>query len=72
MFLVGSVARDEAQDSSDVDLLVEFSEPVGLFHFIRLQHYLEDALGAEVDLTTEDALAGPVRDSLLEDAVRAA
>lgn len=72
LFLVGSVARDEAKDSSDVDLLVEFSEPVGLFHFVRLQHFLEDALGVDVDLTTEDALTGPVRESLLEDAVRAA
>jgi uncharacterized protein len=36
----GSVARDEAEDGSDVDILVEFSEPVGLFHFVRLKRYL--------------------------------
>jgi hypothetical protein len=31
--LFGSVARDEARLDSDVDILVEFSEPVGLFLF---------------------------------------
>ena len=30
--LFGSVARDEATEASDVDLLVEFDRPVGLFH----------------------------------------
>ena len=34
--LFGSVARDEARSDSDVDLLVEFSRPVGLFQFIDL------------------------------------
>ena len=72
VFLVGSVARDEATGSSDIDLLVEFSESVGLLHFVRLQHFLEEALGVDVDLTTEEALSRSVRDSLLEDAVRAA
>ena len=31
LFLFGSVARNETKASSDVDLLVEFSQPVGLF-----------------------------------------
>jgi predicted nucleotidyltransferase len=32
----GSVGRDEARADSDVDLLVEFDRPVGLFTFSRL------------------------------------
>ena len=35
LFLFGSVARDEASADSDVDLLVEFKQPVGLFEFIE-------------------------------------
>ena len=35
--LFGSVARDEAAADSDVDFLVEFKHPVGLFEFIELQ-----------------------------------
>jgi predicted nucleotidyltransferase len=35
--LFGSVARGEASATSDVDLPVEFSRPVGLFEFVRLR-----------------------------------
>jgi predicted nucleotidyltransferase len=38
----GSLARGEATSSSDIDLLVEFDRPVGLFEFIRLKLYLEE------------------------------
>jgi uncharacterized protein len=40
LMLFGSVARDEARPDSDVDLLVEFDRPVGLFAFVRLKRYL--------------------------------
>jgi len=42
--LFGSVARDEARQDSDVDILVEFSQPVGLFHFIGLQQCLDEEI----------------------------
>lgn len=38
--LFGSVARDEARDDSDVDFLVEFDRPGGLFQLFRVRHYL--------------------------------
>ncbi len=47
--LFGSVARDEAGPDSDVDFLVEFSINASLFDLFRVQHYLEDILGCEVD-----------------------
>ncbi len=70
--IFGSVARGEAGPSSDVDLLVEFSVPVGFFHFVRLQQYLEGLLGRRVDLTTPEGLRQSMRDQVLKDAVRAA
>jgi predicted nucleotidyltransferase len=33
--LFGSVARDEAYPNSDIDFLVEFDQPIGLFQFLR-------------------------------------
>lgn len=68
----GSVARGEALPGSDIDLLVEFSEPVGLFHFIRLKSHLEKLLQAPVDLVTPDALKDRVREKILKEAIRAA
>lgn len=68
----GSVARGEAQPGSDVDLLVDLDDEVSLFGFIRLRRRLREILGVRVDLTTEDALRGQIRDNVLAEAVRAA
>jgi len=68
----GSVARGEATDSSDIDLLVEFSRPVGLFHFARVRRRLSELLGAPVDLVTTKALRDEMRDRVMKEAIRAA
>jgi predicted nucleotidyltransferase len=68
--LFGSVARDDASPSSDVDLLVEFSEPVGLFLFIGLQQRLEELLDCKVDLGTARSLKLDLEDTILEEAIR--
>ena len=68
----GSVARDEAADASDVDLLVEFDRPVGLFEFVRLRRFLCGRLGCDVDLVTPPALKEQLRQRILEEAIRAA
>jgi hypothetical protein len=53
--LFGSVAAGTDNDSSDIDLVVEFSRPMGL-KFIRLVEFLEGILGRKVDLVTRDGL----------------
>src|SRR5512141_1964744 len=40
--IFGSVARDQAHKNSDVDILVDFEKPVGLFEYARLKMYLEE------------------------------
>jgi predicted nucleotidyltransferase len=70
--LFGSVARGEATESSDVDLLVEFSRPIGLLQFVELKRALEEALGRRVDLVTPKALKPQFRDRILKEAIRAA
>jgi uncharacterized protein len=67
--LFGSAARGEARPDSDLDILVEFSQPVGLFAFVRLKYALEDMLDREVDLTTPDALRASMKAEILEEAV---
>ncbi len=69
--IFGSAARDEARPDSDVDVLVEFSAPVGLFGFVRLKNYLEGLLGRTVDLVTPDALKERLREEILKEAVYA-
>ena len=69
--LFGSVARDEARPDSDIDFLVEFTKPGGLFQLFAVQHYLEDLFGCEIDLGTEDSLREHLREPVLEEAIRA-
>jgi predicted nucleotidyltransferase len=69
--LFGSVARDEAKTGSDIDFLVEFNRPVGLFEFIEVRLYLEDLLGYPVDMGTLDALRENFREPVLKDIIRA-
>ena len=70
--IFGSVARDDARPDSDIDVLVEFDPPVGLFTVIRLKSYLSDILGLQVDLVLRDAIKKQLRDRILGEAVSAA
>jgi uncharacterized protein len=72
LYLFGSVARDEARLDSDVDLLVEFEQPIGLFKFIELQQRLEALLGCKVDLGTKRSLKLQVKDQIIQEAIRVA
>jgi uncharacterized protein len=68
----GSFARDEGREASDVDLLVEFGRPVGLFEFVRLQRELGDRLGRRADLVTAEALKPQLRQRILSEAITVA
>lgn len=70
--LFGSTARDEAADGSDVDLLVEFERPVGLFDLFRLEDRLSELLGgAKVDLVHRPSVIEELRDIFYGEAVDA-
>jgi uncharacterized protein len=70
--LFGSVARNEATAASDVDLLVEFNRPVGLFGLFALQNHLEGLFGCPVDLGTPDSLKPRLKERVLREAIRVA
>ncbi len=62
----GSYARGDQSPGSDVDILVEFDEPVG-WEIVDLHEYLEGILGMKVDLVTKGAVS---RKPLLWDSIR--
>ncbi len=70
--IFGSVARNEATEGSDIDILVEFGQPVGLFEFVRIQARLEKILNRPVDLVTPEALKRQLKEQILKEAVYAA
>lgn len=70
--LFGSVARDEATSASDVDLIVEFSRPVGYFGLFALQDHLEKLLGCPVDLGTPNSLKPRIHERVMGELIRVA
>ena len=70
--LFGSVARDEAVSTSDVDILVDFGGAAGFSQYMDLLFYLEDLLNASVDLVTVRGLREELRENVQREAVRVA
>ncbi|HSW53695.1 MAG TPA: nucleotidyltransferase family protein [Ignavibacteriaceae bacterium] len=56
----GSYSRNEATEESDVDIIVEFEEPIGL-DFVLLAEELESLIGNKVDLVSSNAVKPKIK-----------
>ena len=65
--LFGSFARGEQTKKSDVDLVVRFSKPIGLFDFVGIKMDLEKKLKRKVDLVTEKSINKHVKKFVMKD-----
>ena len=65
----GSYVRGEESENSDVDVLVEFDEPVGFFKFLELEEYLGGIIGRKVDLVSKKALKPRIGRRILKEVV---
>ncbi len=65
----GSYIRGEQKKSSDLDILVEFREPVGLFEFMELEEFLEKKMGIKIDLVSKKALKPRIGKHILEEVI---
>jgi predicted nucleotidyltransferase len=64
----GSVARGEATDESDIDLLVDAESGRSLLDVIGLWLDLQELLGRKVDLLTEGGINPHLREKILAEA----
>jgi uncharacterized protein len=67
--LFGSVARGEASAASDLDVLVEFDQPVTLSAFFELERVLGELAGRDVDLVSRRSLKPFIGERVLREAV---
>ena len=65
----GSRARDTARATSDLDLLVSFSDPPGLLRFVELENLLSARLDMKVDLVMREGLKPRLSQRILAEAV---
>ncbi len=67
--IFGSYVRDEQKKTSDVDIMVEFENPVGLFEFIGLKNHLSDLLKVNVDLVMKKGLKPRIEEKILKEVI---
>jgi uncharacterized protein len=73
LYVFGSTSRGQASKKSDIDIIVEFSNPdVGLFELVGLKDFLEEVLGARVDLVTRDAIKKSMLAEIERESIRVA
>lgn len=65
----GSVARGEADEASDIDLLVDMEKGRSLLDMGGLLMDLQDLLGRDVDVVTEQGLRSRIKEHILREAV---
>ena len=69
MSIFGSHVRGEQKNDSDIDILVEFNEPVGFFTFLDLEEFLSEALETKVDLVSKKALKPGIGKNILQERI---
>ncbi len=69
--LFGSYVRGEQKKGSDIDILVEFREPISLFESLEMEEHLSEILDGKVDLVSKKALKPRIGRRILAEAVYA-
>jgi len=67
--IFGSVARGEARENSDIDILVDIESEMSLLDFIGLKLEIEKALGREIDLVEYSTIKPLLRERILGEQV---
>ena len=67
--LFGSFARDEANDESDVDVLVGFETPPDYRRYFGAQFYLEDLFERPVNMACDEEIRAEIRPYVEQDAI---
>jgi predicted nucleotidyltransferase len=63
----GSFARGQETAESDIDFLVDWKDPPGMFGYMSLMEEMESLTGRKVDIASEDALHWYIKDRILND-----
>ena len=65
--IFGSVARDESTEESDIDILYQLKNAVGLLNIVRMKDLLEEKLNKKVDLVSEKAIHPKLKSHIMKD-----
>jgi len=63
----GSFVKNLQNKESDLDILVDYSQPVSFFQFLELEEYLENLFHMKVDLVSKTALKPKIGEQILRE-----
>jgi predicted nucleotidyltransferase len=67
--IFGSVARSENTENSDIDILYQLENAIGLFNLVRMKDDLEEKLNVKVDLVSEKYVHPKLKPYIMNDLV---
>jgi len=67
--LFGSYSRGTQTKKSDIDLLINFSEPIDFFKLFELEEFLSNLLGAKVEIVTPNSIKKIIKPYILQDII---
>ncbi|WP_075292188.1 nucleotidyltransferase family protein [Pararhizobium arenae] len=72
LYLFGSVGRNEADASSDIDLFIDYDSErrFSLLDLVEIKQYLEERFQLDIDVTTRSSLHPMLRDDIKRSAIR--
>jgi len=65
--IFGSTARGEDTENSDIDVLYQLKNAVGLFNIVRIKNSLEEKLNKKVDLVSEKFINPEIKPFIMND-----
>jgi uncharacterized protein len=66
--IFGSYVRGEQKEDSDLDIIVDFFEPVSLLKLVNFENFLRNITGLKVDVVPESDIRPELRDNILNEA----
>jgi predicted nucleotidyltransferase len=67
--IFGSYVHGEQSEKSDLDLLIEFSQPYSLWELLDVKEFLSKKLRLKVDLVPKDSIKPMLKEQILQEAV---
>ena len=67
--IFGSMARGENTENSDIDILYQLKDAVGLFNIVRMKDNLEEKLNKKVDLVSEKYIHPKLKSHIMSDLI---
>ena len=65
----GDYVKGEVKENSQVNILIDYTEPLSLLDLVDLEYYLSDLLKLKADVISKNGLKGKRRERILSEVI---